>query len=95
MPDGLCVDAEGCVWSAQWNGWQVVCYSPEGEPLLTVDVPAQRVTSCCFGGEKLDQLFITTARDGLADDVFADQPLAGNVFTCQTDTEGQKANFFG
>jgi L-arabinonolactonase len=95
VPDGLCVDAEGCVWSAQWNGWQIVRYSPEGEPLLTVKVPAQRVTSCCFGGKNLDQLFITTARVDLTDQELAKQPLAGSIFTCQTDTQGQKVNFFG
>ncbi len=95
VPDGLCVDAEGCVWSACWNGWQVSRYSPEGELLLTVEVPAQRVTSCCFGGPDLDQLFITTARVDLTEEELRTQPLAGNVFTCRTDTQGQPVNFFG
>ncbi len=95
VPDGLCVDAEGCVWSAQWNGWQIVRYSPKGEPLLTVEVPAQRVTSCCFGGEEMDQLFITTARVDLTNEELSEQPLAGNIFTCQTDIQGQSVNFFG
>lgn len=95
VPDGLCVDAEGCVWSAQWNGWQIVRFSPAGDPLLKVEVPAQRVTSCCFGGRDLDQLFITTARVDLTDEELSKQPLAGNIFTCQTDTRGQQVNFFG
>jgi sugar lactone lactonase YvrE len=95
VPDGLCVDAEGCIWSARWNGWQVVRYSPKGEPLLKVEVPAQRVTSCCFGGPDLDQLFITTARVDLTDEERSRQPLAGNVFTCQTEFQGQPVNFFG
>jgi len=60
-----CVDAEGCIWSAHWNGWRVVRYDPDGNPILQVDVPAQRVTSCCFGGKNLSTLFITTAREGL------------------------------
>ena len=95
VPDGLCVDAEGCLWSAQWNGWQVVRYDPEGVPMLTVKVPAQRVTSCCFGGELNDQLFITTARTGLTNAELAAQPQAGDVFMLQTDTIGQITTFFG
>lgn len=95
VPDGLCVDAEGCVWSAQWNGWEVVRYDPQGEPILRVSVPAQRVTACCFGGEKYDQLLITTARTGLTDQALAEQPGAGDIFICQTDTQGQETNFFG
>lgn len=95
VPDGLCVDAEGCIWSAQWNGWQVIRYSPRGEPILTVKVPAQRVTSCCFGGEKGDLLFITSARAGLSEAALADQPFAGGVFVFQTDTIGQTTHFFG
>lgn len=95
VPDGLCVDAEGCVWSAQWNGWQVVRYDPQGNPILSVKVPVQRVTSCCFGGEKSDQLFITSSRDGISWAELSDQPHAGDVFICQTDTQGQGTNFFG
>ena len=95
VPDGLCVDAEGCLWSAQWNGWQVVRYDPQGVPMLTVEVPAQRVTSCCFGGEINDQLFITTARTGLTAANLAAQPHAGDVFVLQTDTIGQVTKFFG
>jgi len=95
VPDGLCVDAEGCLWSAQWNGWQVVRYDPQGIPMLTVKVPAQRVTSCCFGGDTGDRLFITTARSGLTAAELAAQPHAGDVFIVQTDTTGQDTNFFG
>jgi len=95
VPDGLCVDTEGCVWSAHWNGWQVVRYSPEGKPILSVSVPAQRVTSCCLGGEQGDLLFITTARTGLAERELTNQPHAGDVFVIQTNTIGQKTNLFG
>ncbi len=94
VPDGLCVDAEGCIWSAQWNGWQVVRYSPAGEPLLKIDLPTQLVTSCCFGGPQNDRLFITTAWTDLTESQRQAQPLAGAVFTVQTATQGQTVNFF-
>ena len=95
VPDGLCVDAEGCIWSAQWNGWQVVRYDPKGRPLMTVKVPAQRVTSCCFGGEKGDHLFVTSALTGLSEADLAVQPHAGDLFILQTETTGQRTHFFG
>lgn len=95
VPDGLCVDVEGCVWSAQWNGWQVIRYDPEGNPILSVKVPASRVTSCCFGGENLDLLLITTARTGLSEKELAEQPHAGSVFVCQTKTTGLPENYYG
>lgn len=95
VPDGLCVDADGCIWGAHWNGWEVVRYNPQGNPILTVRVPAQRITSCCFGGEKEDLLLITTSRGAYPDVELADQANAGGVFICQTDTHGQGTNFFG
>jgi L-arabinonolactonase len=95
VTDGLCVDTDGCVWSAQWNGWQVVRYDPQGNPLMVVKLPAQRVTSCCFGGDRWDQLFITTARTGLSQTALAGQPHAGDLFVFQTNTTGQVTNVFG
>jgi L-arabinonolactonase len=95
VPDGLCVDAEGCIWSAHWNGWEVVRYDPQGTPILKIEVPAQRVTSCFFGGEKGDQLFITSACGELPQEALIKQTYAGDVFTSQTDTQGQNVNFFG
>jgi sugar lactone lactonase YvrE len=95
VPDGLCVDKEGNIWSAQWNGWQVVKYAPDGTPKAVVKVPAQRVTSCCFGSENLDTLFITTSRANLSEEELLDQPHAGDVFFCKVDGQGQTTNLFG
>ena len=94
-PDGLCVDVEGCIWVALWNGYEVVRYDPHGKPILKIEVPAQQVTSCGFAGENLDQLIITTARCDLSDEMLVNQPGAGDVFIYQTDTQGQKVNYFG
>lgn len=74
-PDGVTVDAEGCLWVALWDGWGVRRYAPDGRLLTTVEVPAQRVTSCALGGTTL---YITTARVGIED--FSDQPGAGSLF---------------
>jgi len=60
-PDGLTVDADGCVWVAFWGGSAVRRYSPKGTLLQTVPVPVSHPTSCCFGGPALDVMFITSA----------------------------------
>jgi len=60
-PDGLCIDSEGGIWSARWNGSKVVRYGPDGTPDIIIHLPgAFNVTACCFGGPNLDQLYITT-----------------------------------
>lgn len=80
QPDGLCVDSAGCVWVAMWRGGRVLRYSPEGEPIRTVDVPVTQPTSCAFVGPALSDLWITSARDGLG--LSADDPRAdGSILT--------------
>lgn len=61
IPDGLAVDADGFVWSAQWYGASVVRYDPDGKMERRIALPAKQVSSVCFGGPDLTELFITTA----------------------------------
>ncbi|KAG9007293.1 hypothetical protein FRB94_014508 [Tulasnella sp. JGI-2019a] len=62
-PDGLCIDKQGCIWSARWEASRVVRFTPNGKHIdLEVHIPsAYNVTACCFGGPNLDKLYITTA----------------------------------
>jgi len=77
VPDGMNVDAEGCLWVALHGGWGLNRYSPEGGLLDEVRLPVARITSCCFGGPELRDLYVTTRRDGLSDAELVQQPLAG------------------
>lgn len=63
-PDGMAVDSDGSVWSAIWGGGQIRRYSPRGQLLQTVDVPALQPTAVCLTGQ---HLIVTTAAYGLAD----------------------------
>lgn len=90
-PDGLCVDSEGGVWTALWGGSAVHRYSPDGRLDEVVEVPAQQVSACTFGGADLDELFITTSQE----DVPADQVgQAGAVFRAKVGVRGQHVRPF-
>lgn len=87
-PDGMTVDADGCLWIAFWDGWCVRRLSPSGERLAEVTVPAQRPTSCAFGGPDLDRLYITTASRDLSAGELAEQPQAGGLFMTMPGVKG-------
>jgi sugar lactone lactonase YvrE len=76
-PDGLTVDEEGGVWVALYGGGAVRRYTPDGVLDEVIEVAAKKVTACAFGGPDLNQLFITTSREGLDPD---EDPLAGSLF---------------
>jgi sugar lactone lactonase YvrE len=86
-PDGMCVDDEGCLWVAMWEGSRVCRYDPDGRLLATVGLPVTNVTSCCFGGPDRSTLFITTSRIGLD----TPEPDAGRVFRVAAGVGGPPA----
>ncbi|WP_419847954.1 SMP-30/gluconolactonase/LRE family protein [Candidatus Poriferisocius sp.] len=88
-PDGLTVDAEGCIWVALWTGWAVHRFDPEGGLMQQISLPVSKPTSCAFGGPDLDRLFITSASVELSDAELADQPLSGALFEVSPDCRGQ------
>jgi sugar lactone lactonase YvrE len=90
-PDGLTVDAEGGVWTALSDGGAVRRYGPDGELDAIIDVPANKVTACTFGGADLDELFITTSREGLEP---GEDPRAGALFRAVPGVRGLPARTF-
>jgi sugar lactone lactonase YvrE len=92
FPDGMTIDSEGMLWVCLWQGSKVSRWDPKtGELLQTVDLPASNVTSCAFGGGKLDQLYITTARSGLGTEQLESEPLAGGLFRADMGVSGVPA----
>ena len=75
FPDGLTVDADGCVWVALWGGGAVRRYTPAGTLDRTITLPTVLATACAFGGPNLTDLYITTARVGLSDP----HPMSGSL----------------
>lgn len=94
-PDGMTIDADGCLWVAFWDGWCVRRYDPEGRLMSTVELPVSRITSCTFGGTDLDQLYITSASTGLTDAEKDAQPLAGALFRACVGVRGRPIDYCG
>ncbi|AOW94101.1 hypothetical protein BFN03_19315 [Rhodococcus sp. WMMA185] len=92
LPDGLCVDTNGCIWVAMWGGGRVVRLSPQGDRLTSVDLPVQQPSSCAFAGAQRDTLIVTSARQDLARAATID----GSVLALHdTGSRGTEVAFFG
>ena len=90
-PDGLTVDAEGGVWVALYRGSAVHRYTPEGNLDEVIELPVSQVTACTFGGADLDQLYITTSREGLDREA---EPAAGSLFLAAVGVRGRPVREF-
>ncbi len=88
IPDGSVIDADGCLWNAQWNGSRVVRYAPDGSVDRVIEIPCRNPTSLAFGGSALDTLFITTSRLTLTEEEARTQPLAGTLLAAHPGVKG-------
>ena len=88
FPDGLTVDGEGFVWSAQPVYGRIVRYDPDGEIDRIVDLPVSRGTGVAFGGPNMGTLYITSATETLTETEIAEEPLAGSVFAITPGVRG-------
>jgi sugar lactone lactonase YvrE len=88
FPDGSTIDAEGYLWNAEFNASRVVRYSPDGRVDRAIALPAERPTSCAFGGADLDVLFVTTASQWMTEAEMAAQPMAGALLAIDVGVRG-------
>lgn len=95
LPDGMTIDGAGYLWVALWDGWSVRRFAPDGSLDMVIELPTAQITSCAFGGEDLDELYVTSAAAGLSAEQLADQPHAGAVFCVRPGVVGVPAHRFG
>jgi L-arabinonolactonase len=88
VPDGSTIDAEGFMWNAQWDGWRLTRYAPDGRVDRVVQLPVQKPTSCIFGGPDLRTLYVTTAIWDLTQDALRTQPWAGSLLALDVGVAG-------
>jgi sugar lactone lactonase YvrE len=87
-PDGSTVDAEGCVWNAEYGGGRIARFTPGGRVDRIVELPVTQTTSCSFGGPGLDVLYVTSATQRMTPEELAAQPLAGSLFALDPGVRG-------
>lgn len=85
VPDGMTVDAEGFVWSANWGGGCLVRFAPDGREVARIEFPASNVSSVTFGGEDYRDMYVTTAG---GDDKAANGTGAGALFRLRPGIQG-------
>lgn len=86
IPDGMTVDAAGCVWSARWDGSSLYRYDLDGQQIGRYQFPAKKVSSVIFAGADLTDMYITTAGGG---DKAAEGPGAGGLFRMNVGVKGK------
>jgi sugar lactone lactonase YvrE len=94
LPDGMVVDADGCVWVALFGAGRLRRYSPSGQIDCEVHLPVTLVTSATFGGPGLEDLYITTAKHRLTPHEREQQTHAGSIFVCHPGPRGKPAHRF-
>lgn len=93
-PDGASVDAQGNYWVAMYEGQRLCCFAPDGRLLHSLPTPAVCPTMPCFGGEDLQTLYLTSARQGRSAEELAAWPESGAVFYRRTAAPGLPVHFF-
>jgi sugar lactone lactonase YvrE len=90
VPDGLAIDTEGCLWVAMWGGSEVRRYDADGRLVERHPLPVRQVTCPGFGGERLEDLYVTTAWEGMD----TPEPQAGHLFRIRPGVRGLPAHRF-
>nr|XP_022318409.1 regucalcin-like isoform X1 [Crassostrea virginica]XP_022318410.1 regucalcin-like isoform X1 [Crassostrea virginica]XP_022318411.1 regucalcin-like isoform X1 [Crassostrea virginica] len=95
-PDGMTFDTKGNIWVAHFLSKKVMCHDPKtGEVLQSIEFPAKRITSCCFGGKNLDELYVTSTDYEVPEEEMKEYPLSGSLFRVKgLGVKGYSANTY-
>jgi len=93
-PDGGATDADGSYWSAGFSAGRLNRFSPDGKLLESHRLPVGATTMPCFGGDRLKTLFVTSSRDGLAQELLDRYPLTGSVLVSDSPVSGSLVSRF-
>lgn len=88
LPDGACLDAEGCVWSASVTGWALTRITPNGDVDRRIELPVSMPTMPAFGGADLSTIYVTSLVGGPVDEARSGGVQAGSLLAIDVDVEG-------
>ena len=88
LPDGLTVDAEGCLWCAQYGGAAVTRFRPDGTVDRVLELPCPITASVAFGGPELTTLFVATGFSLGVERAEDETGPGGLMFTLETEIKG-------
>jgi sugar lactone lactonase YvrE len=95
FPDGSCVDAGGFLWNAEYAGRRLTRYAPDGRVDRTIELPVTNPTCCCFGGEALDTLYVTSATAPPEPGKATPSPMQGGLLALNVGVRGLPEAAFG
>ncbi|WP_028034566.1 SMP-30/gluconolactonase/LRE family protein [Chelativorans sp. J32] len=87
--DGSVVDAEGILWNARWGGGRIDAWSPRGELIRSVPMPARQISCPVFIGREANRLAATSAYEGMDEDERKADPQAGKLFLLDLEINGR------
>ena len=83
------VDADGLIWNARWGGGCIDVYSPQGEHLRSLRVPARQSSCPAFVGPDFSRLLVTSAWQDMGDDAKLADPGHGRTFVLDVAARGR------
>nr|XP_046912682.1 putative sugar lactone lactonase YvrE [Dermatophagoides farinae] len=89
-PDGMTIDSDDYIWTSMYNGGRIVRIDPQTrQVMMSISIPALRTTSLTFGGENLNEIFVTTGADTNEQEKY---PMAGKIFKIKFKNNNEQIN---
>jgi len=87
--DGSVVDADGVLWNARWGGARVDAWSPDGQLIRSIAVPAKQSSCTAFVGPTASRVAVTSAWKGMSAEARAADPEGGKTFLLDIEVRGR------
>ena len=87
-PDGMTLDNNENLWVAHFHGACVSVFNNSAKLIHRIQLPAKNITNCTFGGQKNNELFITSATKGMSNADLQKYRYSGFLFSVKTNVRG-------
>ena len=87
-PDGMTIDSKKNIWICHYGGACITVYNLKGKRIHKVNLPAKNITNCTFGGNNINEIFVTSALKGMKKNEFKKYNFSGSLFNIKTNIKG-------